>query len=85
MEVLAGMVTAGATSSPLQDDGEVGVGGGDVDNLPNTIDRTGLEGDMADTRTREAIDDLSRLLGSRNTSGNAEALNGQTLQTHLLP
>ena len=85
MEVLAGMVTASATSSPLQDDGEMGVGGSDVDDLADTINRTRLGGDMTDTRPRKTIDDLGRLLSIWNTSGNAEALDGQTLQTHLLP
>jgi hypothetical protein len=40
VEVLARVVTTGASTGPLEDDGEVGVVGGDVDDLTDTVDRS---------------------------------------------
>lgn len=38
MEVFTRVMTASASTSPLQDDGEVGVGSSDVDDLTNALD-----------------------------------------------
>ena len=85
VEVLARVVTSGATAGPLHDDGEVGVRSSDVDDLADTVDRAGLEGNMLDPGGAERRDDLSRLLSAGNSGGNTEALNGQALAAHLLP
>lgn len=38
VEVLEGVMATGATASPLHDDREVGIAGGDVDDLEDTVD-----------------------------------------------
>lgn len=85
MEILAGVVTTGATTSPLKNDGEVGVSGGNIDNLANAVDRTWLERDVLDTSVLETLDDLCCLLRARDTSGNTETFNRKAFATHLLP
>jgi hypothetical protein len=85
VEVLARVVTAGTTTCPLKDDGVVRVGGGDVDDLADTLDGSGLEGDVLDPGSLERGDDLGCLLGAGDTSGHAETLDGETLAAHLLP
>ena len=85
VEILARMVTSSTTASPLHDDREVRVRGGDVDHLTNAIDRAGLEGDVLDASVTESIDDLGGLLRARDASSNTEAFHGETFAPHLLP
>ncbi len=85
VEVLARVVATRTTAGPLEDDREVWVGGSDVDNLADTVDGTRLERDMANAGVGQAFDDLGSLLGGRCTSGDTEALDGETLRAHLLP
>lgn len=85
VDVLTRVVTTGSTSGPLKDDGEVGVGGGDVDDLSDALDGSGLERDMLDAGRLEGRDDLDSLLGRRDTGGDAKSLDGKTLSPHLLP
>ena len=40
MEIFARVMTSCSTSRPLEDDGVVWIGGGDVDDLSNTVDRS---------------------------------------------
>ena len=85
MEVLARVVTTGTSTSPLHDDGEIGVGSGNVDDLTNAVYGAGFERDVLDTRAPETVNDFDSLLGARNTSGNTETLDWETLATHFLP
>jgi hypothetical protein len=85
VDVLARMVTSGSTSSPLKNDGEVGVGGGDVDDLSNALDGSRLERDVLDAGRLEGGDDLDGLFRRRHTGGDAEAFDRKTLSPHLLP
>ena len=59
--------------------------GGDVNNLTNTVDRTGLERNVFNSGLGESLDNLSSLLRRWDTGGNTEAFNGEALATHLLP
>ncbi|GFZ49402.1 hypothetical protein JCM24511_07522 [Saitozyma sp. JCM 24511] len=85
VEVLARVVTTSTTTCPLKDDGVVRVGSGDVDDLADTLDGSGLEGDVLDPGSLERGDDLGCLLRAGDTSGHAETLDGETLAAHLLP
>jgi hypothetical protein len=108
VEVFARVVTSGTSSSPLEDDREVRVRSGNVDNLTDTVDRscctqplvsdrlktpaktgtrerTRLERDVLDAGLVKTIDDLLRLLGRRDTSGDTETFNGGAFLLHLLP
>lgn len=48
MDGFAWMVTTRAFAYPLEDGGEVGIGGSDIDNLTNAIHQTRLEGNVPD-------------------------------------
>ncbi|KAF3401859.1 hypothetical protein F1880_009718 [Penicillium rolfsii] len=78
VEVLEGVVTTTTTTGPLQDDGELGVGLGNVDDLLNGIAGAGLEGNVLDA---ESLDVLVGDLDGRDTSTNGQTLNGDTLGT----
>ena len=85
VEIFANVVTTSATTGPLEDDGEIRVGSGDVDDLANAVYRTGLEGDVADARASEAVNDLIRLLSAGNAGGDTETFDRKSLLPHLLP
>ena len=85
VEVLARVMAARAAARPLHDDGEVGVGGRDVDDLADAVDAAGLERDVADADAAEAVDDLGRLVDARDARGDAEALDRDALALHLHP
>jgi hypothetical protein len=85
VEIFARMVTSCASTCPLENDGEMGVRGGDVDDLTNTVDRTRFERNVLDTGVGEALDDLSGLFRRWDTGGNTEPFNRKALTTHLLP
>ena len=72
-------MTSSATSSPLKDDGKVGIGLGDIDDLPNPVNRARFEHDVPDARISQTVNNLCGLVRARNTSGDAEALDGKTL------
>ncbi|PBL03061.1 hypothetical protein ARMGADRAFT_1056350 [Armillaria gallica] len=75
-EVLVRMMTTCMTFSLLEDDGEVGIGCGNVDDLSNGIDDPGLK-----RRHR----DLDGFLGDGNTGCDTESFDAKTLLSHLLP
>ena len=79
------MVTTRATASPLEDDREVGVGGGDVHDLADALDGAGLERDVLDAGGLQRADDLRGLLDGRDTGGDTETFDRETLTAHLLP
>lgn len=85
MHVLTAVMTSGTSTSPLKDDGVVGVGRGDVDDLSNTFHRTGLEGNVLDSRRLEVANDLGSLLRRRDTGSDTETFDGKTFPPHLLP
>src|SRR5580704_14519751 len=84
MEILERVVTSSTPSSPLENDGEIGIGLGNIDDLPNPINGTRLERDMLDARIPQPVDDLCSLLGPGDTGSNAETLIQKTLFSHLL-
>ncbi|KAF5342127.1 hypothetical protein D9611_001434 [Ephemerocybe angulata] len=85
VEVLERVVSPGTSTSPLHDDGEVGVGRGDVDDLTDAVDGTRLERDVLDSSGLESLNDLDSLLGGGDASSNTEAFDGEPLLPHLLP
>ena len=85
MEVFTRMVTTCTATGPLQNDGEIGVGCGDVDDLTNTFNGTGLEGDVLNPSIPQTFDDLGSLLRTWNTCGDTETFDWEPLTTHLLP
>ena len=85
MDVFARMVTTCPSPCPLKDDGEVGIGGSDVNNLTNAVHRTRLEGNVLNTGLGETLNYLCGLLRCWNTGSDAEPFNGEALTAHLLP
>jgi hypothetical protein len=68
----------------LQDDREVGIGSGDVDDLSNIIDQTRLEIDVLDSGLGQTLNSL-RLLCAWNTRCDTTTLNGQPLLQLFMP
>lgn len=85
MEVFTRVVTTGTTTSPLHDDGVVCVGSGNVDDLPDTFNGSGLEGDVLDTGLLEGVDNFSSLLRGGDTGSDTETFDRKTFLAHLLP
>lgn len=85
VEVFTRVVTTGTTTSPLHDDGVVRVGNGNVDDLPDTFNGSGLEGNVLDTGLLEGGDNFSRLLRGRDTGSDTETFDRETFLAHLLP
>lgn len=85
VEVFTRVVTTGTTTSPLHDDGVVRVGDGNVDDLPDTFNGSGLEGNMLDTGLLEGGDNFSRLLRGGDTGSDTETFDRETFLAHLLP
>jgi hypothetical protein len=50
VEALVRMVSTGASTSPLENNGEVGIRRHDADDLSDPFHRTGLESNVLDTR-----------------------------------
>jgi hypothetical protein len=76
VEVFKRVVTAAATTSPLENHRKSRVGLGDVDHSLDGIKRTRLERNVLQT---QSLDVLLRDLDGRNTSANGKTLNGDTL------
>lgn len=72
-------MTSSTTSSPLKDDGRVRIGLGDIDDLPNPVNRARFERDVPDAPISQTVNNLCGLVRARDTSGDAEALDGKTL------
>ena len=85
MYVFTRVVTARASTRPLENDGEVGVGGGNINDLTNAVHRTRLERNMLDTGLGETLNDLSGLLRRWNTGSNTKSFDGKGFATHFLP
>jgi hypothetical protein len=83
--VFARVVTTCASTGPLENDREVGIGGGDINDLTNAVHRTRLERNVLDTGLGETLDDLSGLLRRWNTGSDTKSFNGEALTTHFLP
>lgn len=85
MEVFTRVVTTGTTTGPLHDDGVVWVGSGNVDDLPDTFNGSGLEGNVLDTGLLEGGDNFGSLLRGGDTGGDTETFDRETFLAHFLP
>ena len=79
------MVATCSPACPLEDDGKIWIGGGDVKNLTDTVDRARLGRNVVDSGLSESPDNHSDLLRQRHTGRNAETFNGEALTAHFLP
>jgi hypothetical protein len=79
--VFAWVVTACVSTRPLESNREVGIGGGDINDLTDTVHGTRLERNVSDTGLCETLDDLSGLLHRWNT----KSFDGKALVTHFSP
>jgi hypothetical protein len=77
------VVTSGTTTSPLKDDREIGVGGGDCDDLTRALDLNNR--DMSNTGSLETTDDLCSPLGTQDTRSDAESFHGYAFMMEFLP
>lgn len=73
MEILEKVMTARTITSPLQNDREVRVRGGDIDDLADVVNQSRLEGYVFDASGIKAIDDFDTLFYVGNTSRNTES------------
>lgn len=75
VQIFEGMVASSTATSPLHDDGVIGVGSGDVRHLAYAVNRTRFERNLLSASGIETIDNLDGLFSGGDTRGDTKTFN----------